>query len=710
MQQAQHNAAQQQAISCLEGPLLILAGAGTGKTRVLTYRIAELISSKTALAGEILAVTFTNKAAKEMQQRVANILGYDVSSMYLGTFHSISAKILRSNAEYVGLNSNFVIIDSDDQLRLLKNIITNSGYDTDKLNPKAVLQQISLWKDKAYYHDDNNFPAHFNSDFHNQVKEIYNIYQSELLRANSCDFGDLILHVIRILRDQPQIQQIYTNRFKYILVDEYQDTNTAQYLWLRLLAQGHNNICCVGDDDQSIYAFRGAEVENILRFEHDFTGAQIVKLEDNYRSTKHILNAASTLIAQNKSRHSKVLRTAETSGEKVKIIANWDDRAESKRILEEIELLKIKGIPYNEMAILVRAFFQTRSLEEALIANATPYKVVGGLRFYERKEIKDLIAYLRVVLGDNDLLAIERIINVPKRAVGAASFNKVNNYAREHGITIIAAIREFCSKKLCTGKTLAGLTEFLAVIDSCRNIMQQVPLKELAEHLIAQTSYEQYLKDDAQHNSDAKLENIKEFCESLYDFANIQDFLDHVGLVSELQQEQENNNVTISTLHAAKGLEYEAVFLAGWEEGVFPHQRSIDESGNKGLEEERRLAYVGITRAKTRLYISYASNRRMYNRWQASIPSKFLQELPQESISYIGNGGVNYNIKQQQKTRASIGVSKSLYKAKFSVTDKVIHENFGEGQVKTIIGDVAEISFNSGKTRFVTAKTLKKIS
>jgi len=698
----QLNSAQEEAVKHINGPLLVLAGAGTGKTKVLTSRIAHLIATKNALPSQILAVTFTNKAAKEMVERVEKILGYEVPGMYIGTFHSISARILRKNAELLGLTSSFNIIDMDDQLRLVKRILAELNIDTDQVNPKAVVNQISLWKDKAIKASDVDDIGSYHGNYYDAVKQVYKLYNDELQRSNSCDFGDLILHVINLLASNEACQNYYNKKFKYILVDEYQDTNVSQYLWLRLFAQGHNNICCVGDDDQSIYGFRGAEIENILRFEKDFNGAKIVKLEQNYRSTAHILNAASKLINTNQKRHGKTLFTESEGGKKITILSNWDDNAESNSIIQEIETLKIRQHKLSNIAILVRAFFQTRSIEEALLNEAIPYKIVGGLRFYERKEIKDIIAYLRVVNSDSDNLALERIINVPKRALGAAAFAKCNDYSRTKDVSIYTAISELLKNSLVTGKAKAGLEEFTSLINDARQMLQNSSLKDLAKFIIERSGYEEMLKASKEVNIDTKLENLREFCEALSEFHNLDEFLEHVSLVNELQDQNSEDSVNILTLHSAKGLEFDTVFLTGWEEGIFPHQRSLEESGDKGLEEERRLAYVGITRARKKLYISYANNRRIYNKWQVSTPSRFLRELPDEAIELKGSG-TRFNNSYQKKT-SSFNTTSA---AKFKVGDNVIHTSFGEGNVKSLIGDVVEVNFESGKCRFVTANSLK---
>ena len=695
------NNQQLEAVNYNSGPLLILAGAGTGKTKVLTSKIAYLLEHNLALPQQILAVTFTNKAAKEMINRVENLVGSSLPNMYIGTFHSIAAKILRKNAHLVGLTSYFNIIDTDDQLRLIKRICADLNYNSDDLNPKFILNQISLAKDRAQKEINNDY-CNFESDLTNKITNILKIYNDELIRSNSCDFGDLILHNINILAHNENTQNYYSNKFKYILVDEYQDTNISQYLWLRLLAQSHNNICCVGDDDQSIYGFRGAEVKNILRFERDFPGSKIIKLEQNYRSTKYILQAASNLINSNKTRHSKTLYTNKTSGNKIKIISNWDENHESQNILREIETLKIRGSNLTETAILVRAFYQTRNIEETLINEAVPYKIVGGLRFYDRKEIKDIIAYLRIVNSDTDSLAFERVVNVPKRSIGPASFAKLNEYAKQNNLSIFQALEKMLVTDLFSGRSKNGFQEFYNVILAARERLQTTNLKDIAKLIIEKIEYEKMLDQVKDVNTEAKKENLREFCSALSEYEDLSNFLEHVSLVSEIQENNIEDSLNIMTLHSAKGLEFENVFLAGWEEGVFPHQKSIEESGDKGLEEERRLAYVGITRAKSQLFITYANNRRMYNKWQTSLPSRFLKELPKEALIETGN----QKFLSQKQPNSKYQINTNKIKFKFNVGDQVTHVTFGSGAIKSVIGDVAEVNFDSGKCRFVTASSL----
>ena len=503
------NQEQIKAVNHIDGPLLILAGAGTGKTKVLTSRIAHLIANKYALAGEIMAVTFTNKAANEMKERVGALLGESIAGMYIGTFHSLSTRILRNHCHLLGLNSNFTIIDQDDQIRLIKRIVKELNYDQEKLNYKFIVNKISAWKDR-FITSEQVKNINELGELVNISKEVYQLYQNELQRSNSCDFGDLILHVIRLLSEHKQIQDYYNHRFKYILVDEYQDTNTAQYLWLRLLAAGKHNICCVGDDDQSIYGFRGAEIENILRFEHDFSGAKVIKLQENYRSTQHILNIASQLIDNNQKRHKKKLFTAKSTGNKVKIISNWDDRAEAHTVADEINKLLSNKHNAGEIAILVRAFFQTRNFEEILLNKGIPYKIIGGLKFYDRREIKDIICYLRIIHATTDNLALERIINVPKRGIGPATLHKINDISREKNISLYDALCESLNNNIIKGKAHTELKKLISLIKEAKILVAQITLHELAKYIVLNSGYKEMLKIDKEINYETKLENLQE--------------------------------------------------------------------------------------------------------------------------------------------------------------------------------------------------------
>ncbi|AFE52883.1 DNA helicase II [Rickettsia prowazekii str. GvV257] len=627
------NAEQKKAALHTEGPLLLLAGAGTGKTKVLTSRIANIIHQNLALPHNILAVTFTNKAAKEMSERVHNLI--NCYGLNIGTFHSMAAKILRDQIENLnlGFNNRFTIISHDDQLTLVKDIVKlKKDIDAKKYTPKLIHIIISRWKDQGLLPNklstsDTNLPLQ------KIAKLIYEEYQKNLLISNVLDFGDLLLYNNELFIKNPAVLKYYQEKYRYILIDEYQDTNIAQYLWARMLASLYRNICCVGDDDQSIYGWRGAEVGNILRFEKDFAGATIIKLEQNYRSTLPILAAASNVINNNKNRHSKTLWTDSSSGEKIKIISCLSDKEEARYIACEIDKL-VKEERYNagNIAILVRAGFQTRSFEEAFINSAIPYKIIGGLRFYERMEIRDVLAYIRISLNQNDNLALERIINVPKRAIGAASLNKIRSYALERNISNFAAIKEILEIGNIKAKSYESLKDLLTKIDNWyEQFIIDTPIN-VVKAILDDSGYLAMLKEEKTEEAFGRIENINEMLRAIAEFNDIHDFIEHSSLVMENEVLETNygGSVTIMTLHAAKGLEFDVVFLPGWEEGVFPSQRSLDEDGEKGLEEERRIAYVGITRAKKDLYITHAESRKIFYEIVRSCPSRFINEIPDE--------------------------------------------------------------------------------
>jgi DNA helicase-2/ATP-dependent DNA helicase PcrA len=706
------NPEQKEAVEHIDGPLLVLAGAGTGKTKVLTSRIANIISSGKAFPSQILAVTFTNKASKEMLLRVENIIGR-VDGMQIGTFHSISARILRRHAAELGLQTNFTILDSDDQIRLLKKLNAANNIDDKSAPPKAIAHIINGWKDKAITSDKVK-AGDESSELGRIAAQIYPQYQQRLVQLNAADFGDLILYVITLLKNHPHILDEYHRRFRYILVDEYQDTNAAQYLWLRLFAQSNHNICCVGDDDQSIYGWRGAEIGNILRFEKDFPNSKVIKLERNYRSSNHILALASKLINVNKTRHPKTLWTDVTDSEKVKIFPCWDENNEAKTICAEVENWHSKKHQLKDMAILVRAFFQTRSLEEALISHAIPYKIIGGLRFYERKEIKDIIAYIRLASFHNDDLSFERIVNLPKRGVGNASFKQIADYARDNQTSLFLATKHLIAAGFIKGKVQNELNKFIKNIEAWHGLLQNTEQKLVVEKIINDSDYKEMLLNDKSLEAQTRLDNLKEFINAVGEFGDMAEFLEHISLVSSSDGEEiDKDMLNIMTLHAAKGLEFDTVFLSGWEEGVFPHQRSIDES-KKAVEEERRLAYVGITRAKKRLFISFAANRRVFNQWQSSLPSRFIDELPSENIEVVNSSGLNFqrtapsSAKHYQKSTPPKFQARSN-KLTFKNGEAVTHEKFGAGKIKMTIGDVAEVIFDCNKTRFVTVKQLEAV-
>ena len=624
------NPEQREAVEATEGPVLVLAGAGTGKTRVLTTRLAHILATGRARPWELLVVTFTNKAAREMRERITHLIGPSAEGLrWLGTFHSIAAQILRRHAELVGLKSSFTILDTDDQERLLKQLLEAANIDTKRWTPKSLAGLIDHWKNRGWT------PAKLPSteDFANGKGQIlYAAYQSRLATLNACDFGDLLLHNLTILSEHADIAAEYRNRFRYILVDEYQDTNVAQYLWLRLLTSSTGNVCCVGDDDQSIYGWRGAEVDNILRFERDFPGAKIVKLERNYRSTSHILGAASGLIAANRDRLGKTLWTEDKSGDKVKVRGVWDGEAESRLIADEIETARRPhggepGLKYKDMAVLVRASFQMRAFEERFVMLAIPYVVIGGPRFFERAEIRDAHAYLRLIQSEDDDLAFERIVNVPKRGIGDTSVQKILSIARHQQVSAMTAVRVLITSDELQARTRTALSTFVRDLDRWRGLAADTRHWELTETILEESGYTDMQKAD-RTTGQGRLDNLKELTQAMQQFETLGAYLEHVSLVMDVDRSAGDDAVQIMTLHGAKGLEFPLVFLPGWEEGVFPSQRSIDEKGEKGLEEERRLAYVGVTRAKQDARISFAANRLVYGRWTSQLPSRFVDELP----------------------------------------------------------------------------------
>lgn len=629
------NAEQLEAIEAIEGPLLVLAGAGTGKTRVLTTRIAHILAQGRARAHEILAVTFTNKAAREMKERVEMLAGPVAEGMpWLGTFHAISTKILRRHAELVGLKSGFTILDTDDQIRLLKQVLKAENIDDKRWPARALAYQIDAWKNRGL--DPPHVPAGEAAAFGNGKGGIlYALYQERLKILNAADFGDLLLESLRLFRENPDVLKLYQDRFRYMLVDEYQDTNIVQYLWLRLLGQGRQNLCCVGDDDQSIYGWRGAEVDNILRFETDFPGAKIVRLERNYRSTGHILAVAAGLIAHNEGRLGKTLFTDGELGEKPTVTGVWDSEEEARVVGEEIEQLQRKGHALDEVSILVRASFQMREFEERFITLGLPYRVIGGPRFYERAEIRDALAYLRCVAQPSDDLAFERIFNQPKRGLGDATLQILHDHARRTRIPLIQAATALVETEELKPKQRQTLRNLLTDFSRWASLIETKPQGELAEIILEESGYTDMWRKDRTADAAGRLENLKELVRSMEEFPDLGSFLEHISLVMEATNADAGARVSIMTLHAAKGLEFETVFLPGWEEGLFPHQRSLDESGRAGLEEERRLAYVGLTRAKRRAKIYFATNRRIHGLWQTTIPSRFLDELPEPHVEVV---------------------------------------------------------------------------
>jgi DNA helicase-2/ATP-dependent DNA helicase PcrA len=629
------NPEQRAAVEALDGPVLVLAGAGTGKTRVLTTRIAHIMCSGRARGSQILAVTFTNKAAREMKERIGVLVGSAVEGMpWLGTFHAMGVKILRRHAELVGLKSGFTILDTDDQIRLIKQVIESEGLDKDRWPARQFAALMDGWKNRGLTPD--KVPRGEAFGFaEGKGAELYAAYQKRLKELNAADFGDLLLEVLRLFLDNPDILADYQRRFRYILVDEYQDTNVAQYLWLRLLAGGSPNICCVGDDDQSIYGWRGAQVDNILRFDKDFPGATVVRLERNYRSKGHILAAASGLIAHNKGRLGKTLFTDDDMGQPVTVTGVWDEEEEARGIGADIEALQKAGQRLDGIAILVRASFQMRAFEDRFVTLGLPYRVVGGPRFYERQEIKDAIAYLEVTLNPANDLKFERIVNVPKRGFGDTSLKRVSELARARGIGLYQAAREITETEELGGKARKALADLIASFERWRRQIDSMKHTELAELILDESGYTQMWQQDKSPQAHSRLENLKELIRFMHEFETLQGFLEHVSLVMDVDTADGGDRVSLMTLHAAKGLEFNVVFLPGWEEGLFPHQRSLDESGAAGLEEERRLAYVGLTRARRQAKVSFAQNRRTRGLWQAAAPSRFVDELPEAHVVVV---------------------------------------------------------------------------
>ena len=627
------NDAQKEAVLCLEGPLLIVAGAGSGKTKVLTSRIANIIKEKRAFPNQILAVTFTNKAAKEMQNRVSALLGSSaVGLSWLGTFHSICAKLLRKHASAANLNSNFTIVDTDDQIRLIKNICKAENIDTKQLSPRYILAIIDRWKNKGFY--PNEVIINKKDIYEKTILPLYKIYQQKLTDLNSCDFGDLILHTVKILEFNADIREIYSKNFKYILVDEYQDTNFIQSKWLNLLSEKNKNICCVGDDDQSIYSWRGAEIKNFLEFDQVYENTKIIRLEQNYRSTQNILSVASHLIAKNQKRVGKTLITTMEDGELVQLNCFKNGKDEAIGISDEIEKKIKKNYSFNNVAILVRAIFQTREFEERFLKIGMPYRILGGTKFYERSEIKDCVAYLRLIYQEKDDLAFERIVNNPKRSIGDSSLKNIHEFAKENNLNLERASIKMLEKNLIKPKAKIGLNLFINSLSKWRNdfLVKKSNHIKLLQVVLDESGYSAMLKNKKDLENENRLENIKELLSAMKEFDNLESFLEHVSLATSVDQEWEGEKINMMTMHASKGLEFDVVFLPGWEEGLFPHQKSIEEKGQSGLEEERRLAYVGITRAKKKAIISFSMNRFYQGDWIDSMASRFLDELPEENL------------------------------------------------------------------------------
>jgi DNA helicase II / ATP-dependent DNA helicase PcrA len=742
------NAEQIEAVESLDGPVLVLAGAGTGKTRVLTTRIAHILATGRARPGDILSVTFTNKAAREMRHRISDMVGEAVEGMpWLGTFHSIGAKILRRHAELADLKSDFTILDTDDQIRLIKQILQAANIDEKRWPARLFAAILDGWKNRGLTPAD--VPAGDAMGFADgRAKQLYVAYQARLKTLNAADFGDLLLENLRIFRAHPDVLARYQQRFRYMLVDEYQDTNVAQYLWLRLLAQGTRNICCVGDDDQSIYGWRGAEVDNILRFEKDFPGAKVIRLERNYRSTGHILAAASHLIAHNQGRLGKTLRTEDELGEKVRVTGAWDSEEEARSIGAEIEDLRRQGHRLSEIAILVRASFQMREFEDRFVTLHLPYRVIGGPRFYERAEIRDALAYFRSVCSVTDDLAFERIVNVPKRGLGDATVQLLHDYSRAHGTSLQESARALVATEELKPKPRATIRDLIASFDRWRAQLEHISHTDLAEIVLDESGYTAMWQNERSADAAGRLENLKELVRSMEGFENMRGFLEHIALVMDVEGGDEADSVYLMTLHAAKGLEFDTVYLPGWEEGLFPHQRALDEQGRAGLEEERRLAHVGLTRARKNARIYFAINRRIHGMWNSTVPSRFLDELPEAHVEVTeassgfaeprsrfdraepftsgystpgwqraqaraggrnGNGnGERGRFVKQPVTIEGVAVRKSSGASGVAVGERVFHQKFGYGRVREVDGDKLTVSFEKAGDKRVVASFVER--
>ncbi len=709
------NSEQRAAVEAVEGPVLVLAGAGTGKTRVLTTRLAHILFQGKAFPGEILAVTFTNKAAREMTERVSRLIGRPAEGLWLGTFHAMAARILRRHAELVGLKPDFTILDSDDQVRLLKQLIRAADIDEKRWPARTLSIIVQRWKDRGLAPD--KVASDDATEFANgKAPELYRHYQERLRIVNAADFGDLLMHNLTIFTSEPEVLAQYERRFKYILVDEYQDTNVAQYLWLRLLARGCHNICCVGDDDQSIYGWRGAEVGSILRFDEDFPGAEVIRLERNYRSTGHILGAASGLIAHNAGRLGKTLWTEDGDGEKVGVTGCWDGDEEARIVGEAIEALQRGGESIEKMAILVRAGFQTRAFEERFVAIDLPYRVIGGLRFYERQEIRDAVAYLRVLAQADDDLAFERIVNLPRRGLGDATLGLVHRLARASDCSLYNAAEMLVETDELKAKPRGALAGLLKQFAAWRALAKQEPHWQVLSAMLDESGYLEMWKKDKTPQAPGRLENLEELTGALEEFDSLGDFLEHVSLVMDREEGRGEEMVNLMTLHGAKGLEFDSVFLPGWEEGLFPHQLALDESGAEGLEEERRLAYVGLTRARKRAHILSAANRHIHNQWVSALPSRFIDELPAdhsearnrdgfpvvaalETAAGGRDGGApGFQPRRVRRRTAAPGIDAETWKKEpaegsLAVGARIFHQKFGYGRIRSVDGSKLSIAF-----------------
>ena len=716
---AELNEAQIEAVKTVNGPLLVLAGAGTGKTRVLTSRLSYILQNNIAHPSQICTVTFTNKAANEMRIRVEKMIGNSVAGWWLGTFHSLAARILRSNAELVNLKNTFTIIDTDDQIRLIKQVLSLENIDEKRWPARSLLSIIQRWKDMGLNPIDVKDAFHSGTDFaNNQAIKLYKLYQNRLLTLNAADFGDLLLHVITIFQKHSEIKKLYQNKFKYILVDEFQDTNASQYYWLKTLAEEHKNLCAVGDDDQSIYSWRGADVTNILNFEKDFKNTKTIRLEENYRSTGNILAAASGLIAKNQSRLGKTLWTEGEMGDKINVRTVYDGKEEAESISDEIESYQRNKNSLNNVAILVRAGFQTRTFEERFLKIGLPYQVIGGLRFYERAEIRDAIAYLRLINSSDDQLAFERIINKPKRGLGDKTIRQIEQYSRSSKLNLEMAARKLAETDELTSKASSSIRLFSKKIDKWREDLSKNKLGELVELVLEESGYIEMLKKDRSIEAPGRLDNLKELVNAINEFESLQNFLEHIQLVMEGANNQNLETAKIMTLHAAKGLEFPLVFLPGWEEGLFPNQRSVDESGESGLEEERRLAYVGITRAKNNVWIFNANSRLTHGQWIDCIPSRFIDELPDKNINRFSSYSNNFKSSIASEwlianNKKEINYSKDYIDEnndnKFKLLERIFHQKFGYGKILEIDGDKVTIDFEKAGEKKLMLTFIEKI-
>ncbi len=736
---------QRDAVETIDGPLLVLAGAGTGKTRVLTTRIAHLLSLGCAHPAQILAVTFTNKAAREMKLRVSGLIGGAVEGMpWLGTFHAIGVKILRRHAELVDLKPSFTVLDTDDQIRLIKQLLAAENIDEKRWPARLLATMIDGWKNRGLR--PQRVPDGESFGFAgSKGRDLYTAYQQRLKDLNAADFGDLLMENLRLFQDHPDVLERFQQRFRYVLVDEYQDSNVAQYLWLRLLAQGTNNICCVGDDDQSIYGWRGAEVDNILRFETDFPGAKVIRLERNYRSTAHILGAASGLIAHNQRRLGKTLHTDGDNGEKVVVEGCWDDEQEARVIGEDIEQLQRKEHTLNEIAILVRASFQMRAFEDRFITLGLDYRVIGGPRFYERQEIRAAIAYLEVTLNPANDLKFERIVNVPRRGLGEATLKSLHQLARGSGVPLVQAARLIVETEELKPKPRRALSDLIAAFDRWRSLVDTMRHTELAELILDESGYTSMWQADRSAAAQGRLENLKELIRFMEEFDTLAGFMEHVSLVMDAATEEGTDRVNLMTLHSAKGLEFDSVFLPGWDEGLLPHQRSLDEAGRSGLEEERRLAHVGLTRARKRAKITFAQNRRNYGMWQTAVPSRFIDELPHDHVevaedkamrgygpsrfesaaNLFASGGYEtpgWQRAQRNRQRGNSGsrrepitiegtlvAASTAEGAGLGIGERIFHQKFGYGKVASLDGNKLTVDFEKAGRKKVVDTFVERV-